>query len=77
MFRSTLAVPCPFDRVTFATIFLGFAIGMGLPIPACAQLSQNSGISSADTWVAVDLTITTSGTITLPQAVYNPATQTS
>ncbi len=77
MFRSTLAVPCPFDRVTFATIFLGFAIGVGLPIPACAQLSQNSGISSADTWVAVDLTITTSGTITLPQAVYNPATQTS
>ena len=77
MSQPTLAVPCPFHRVAFATIFLAFAIGVGLPIPACAQLSQNSGISSADTWVAVDLTITTSGTITLPQAVYNPATQTS
>ena len=27
-----------------------------------AQLSQNSGINSSDTWVTVDLTVTTSGT---------------
>lgn len=42
-----------------------------------AQLSQNSGINSSDTWVTMDLTVTTSGTTTLPQAVYNPATGTS
>jgi hypothetical protein len=51
-------------------------LAVALPVPASAQLSRNSGINAADTWVAVDLTVTTSGTITLPQAV-NPATSTS
>src|SRR5258708_11596036 len=38
-------------------------------------LSANSGINSADTCVTVDLTVTGSTRMKLPQAFYNPATQ--
>src|SRR5580698_5547377 len=37
------------------------------------SLSANSGISSGDTYVVVDLTLTGSTTINLPSAFYNPA----
>ena|SRR5690348_16252648 len=42
---------------------------------AFGQLSQNSGINSSDTWVTMDLTVTVSGSTTLPEAFYDPSTQ--
>lgn len=47
------------------------------PPPGFAQLSQNSGINGSDTWITFDLTISSSGTAALPNAVYNPSTGTS
>ncbi|MGA7850562.1 MAG: hypothetical protein WCA13_15760, partial [Terriglobales bacterium] len=46
------------------------------PVAAVCQsaLSANSGINSADTYVVVDLTITSSTTLNLPDAFYNPTT---
>lgn len=41
------------------------------------MLSANSGINSADTCVAMDLTVTGSATVNLPNPFYNPATQTT
>lgn len=38
-------------------------------------LSANSGINGADTYVAVDLTITTTATVDLPNSFYNPTTR--
>jgi len=55
------------------------AIGF-LSTPAISQtsLSQNSGINTADTWVTLDLTTQTqNATMTLADAVYNPATGTT
>lgn len=51
--------------------FVGIAL---LPVSSYAQLSQNSGINSADTWITVDLTTTSSGTMSLPSSFYNPGT---
>jgi len=42
-----------------------------------AALSANSGINSADTYVVVDLTVSSSTTLTLPNSFYNPATGTT
>jgi pimeloyl-ACP methyl ester carboxylesterase len=48
------------------------------PIAVCqSALSANSGINSADTYVVVDLTVTSSTTINLPDAFYNPANGTT
>jgi len=45
---------------------------------AQSSLSQNSGISSADTWVTLDLTTQTKNvTMTLASPIYNPATGTT
>ncbi len=42
-----------------------------------AGLAANSGINSADTYVAMDVTLTTGGTVNLPTALYNPTTKTT
>ncbi len=39
-------------------------------------LSQNSGINPQDTHAVFDLSVQSTGTVTLPSAVYNPSTQT-
>jgi pimeloyl-ACP methyl ester carboxylesterase len=49
---------------------LALAVG-----PALAQLSQNSGINPNDTYAVFDLTVQGQGTLTLPQAIFNPVTQ--
>ena len=41
------------------------------------SLSPNSGINSADTWVAATLTMSENGTVNLSSPVYNPQTQTT
>jgi pimeloyl-ACP methyl ester carboxylesterase len=61
----------------FLLIVLVIAGALVLPLLCYAQLSQNSGINSADTWVAIDLTVTASGAVTLPNSFYNPATGTT
>src|ERR1700688_3777069 len=50
-----------------------------LSAPAVCQsaLSVNSGINGADTYVVVDLTVTSSTTLNLPNTFYNPATGTT
>lgn len=45
--------------------------------PLLAQLSQNSGISSSDTWVAFDMSSQTQAAITSSTPVYNSATGTT
>ncbi len=54
-----------------------FCLALWYPIHGSCQLSQNSGINSGDTWVAVDLTVTGNTQITLPASYYNPSTQTT
>src|SRR5436309_10656471 len=52
-----------------SVLALAIAAALSLPLPARAQLSQNSGINSADTWVTFDLTMkiqTTVGSLSLP-----------
>jgi pimeloyl-ACP methyl ester carboxylesterase len=46
---------------------------------AAAQtgLSQNSGINSADTWVAATINVAGNGSVTLASPAYNPETQTT
>jgi len=44
---------------------------------ARAQLSQNSGINSNDTWITFDLLVSTSGSVTMPDSFYDPSTATS
>ena len=44
---------------------------------AYSQLSQNSSINGADTWVTIDMSIAINGTINLPNPIYNAATKTS
>jgi pimeloyl-ACP methyl ester carboxylesterase len=63
----------PFSRGTvFLVAFLILAAH-----PASAQLSQNSGINQSDTYAVFDITIQGRGITTLPQAIYNPTTQTT
>ena len=52
-----------------SVLALAIAAALSLPLPARAQLSQNSGINSADTWVTFDLTMkiqATVGSLSLP-----------
>ena len=44
---------------------------------AQSGLSQNSGINSADTWVAATVNISGNGSVTLASPVYNPQAQTT
>ncbi len=58
------------QQITLVCMLSATAVGQ-------CVLSANSGINSADTCVTVDLTVTGSTTMNLPQAFYNPATQTT
>jgi len=69
--------PRPLFPRFISLIVLLIVDAFGMPIVSKAQLSQNSGINSADTYVIVDLTMTINATISLPSPYYNPTTQTT
>lgn len=65
------------SRRTATLVLIGLSCILAVPTFGQTGLSQNSDINSADTWVVVDLTVTTNGTINLPNSFYNPATGTT
>jgi pimeloyl-ACP methyl ester carboxylesterase len=66
-----------FFPTSTSTIPLGAILLFSLSSSAAAQtsLSQNSGINSADTWVAATISVAGNGSVTLASPFYNPETQ--
>jgi hypothetical protein len=57
-------------------IAVGFSLFAFVTVGSSQTLSANSGINPADTYVVFDLNVQSAGTVTLPDAVYSPSTQT-
>lgn len=65
------------SRCTLPLLLTTFVYLLSARAVCQSALSANSGINSSDTWVAVDVTVTSNTSITLPNPAYNPVTQTS
>ena len=64
-------------HLTFLLWLLGYLIS-SLTAVGQSTLSANSGINSADTWIALDMTVQTqNGSVTSSDSFYDPVAQTT